>query len=58
MIKLHELEQQMEYEEHIEPEKQIRCYRCDRIAFAAMIVWACVFGCGITAALAWFFATE
>ena len=57
-MNLYEHEQQMDVAERVKPENQNHCYRCDKIAFAAMIVWACVFGCGITAALAWFFATE
>lgn len=57
-MNLYEHEQQMDLAEHIKPEEQSHCYRCDRIAFAAIMVWFCVFGCAVTAVLAWFFATE
>jgi hypothetical protein len=28
------------------------CRRCDNIAFAAAVVWVCIFGCGVTLAAA------
>lgn len=37
---------------------QQRCYRCDRIAFAAFIVWICIVGCAATAFLGWVLYTD
>lgn len=57
-MNLQELEQNLDLAEHVKPDEQFRCYRCDKIAFAAMIVWLFLFSAGVTAFAGWFLLTD
>jgi hypothetical protein len=42
----------------VSPDKEPRPYRCDRIAYVAMLVWLFLFSAGVTLFAGWFLLTD
>lgn len=40
------------------PDKPKQSYRCDRIAYVAMLVWLFLFSAGVTLFAGWFLLTD